>query len=276
MCLVPVLGPKVLAYGGTGRAVVVWSIKSGAAIAALDSYHAGRSVHESVTVCLCGALSALAMTWCPIYILAKTITTLSNHSYIAQDIRTIHSRSLVFVAHANGELNIWRVSHTDAVSPDAGAVEVVHVCGLHAWRSSDKKFNMEVRLSPPAAGADALDTDRTVSIVLSNSSGAFVDLYATVSAFTPCSPILSPIQYSGLRVLHGQLTDTGLATGTATHQTHPVWGDQIENCWHCGLWRADRSKLCARCEKTCFCDAQCQKKAWKKHKLVCTKRKKRR
>ena len=215
------------------------------------------------------------MARCPISILAKTISTLFNHFHIAQAIRTIHSRSLVFVAHANGELNIWRVGHTDAVSPDAGTVEVAHVCGLHAWRPSDKKFNMEVHLSPPAASVDALNTDGTVSIVLSNSSGAFIDLYEAVSAFTPCSPILSPIQYLGLRVLHGQLTDTGLVTGAAPHQSHPIWGDQIQNCQECGLWRAGRSSLCGRCQKAWFCDLQCQKKAWKKHKLVCTKRKKR-
>lgn len=49
----------------------------------------------------------------------------------------------------------------------------------------------------------------------------------------------------------------------------PIPGSEsTEGCGHCGATKPDL-KVCARCDKVCYCNRACQKAAWKEHKKVC-------
>lgn len=40
-------------------------------------------------------------------------------------------------------------------------------------------------------------------------------------------------------------------------------------CENCGKEGDERLKECSRCKRVCYCDVNCQKKDWKKHKSIC-------
>jgi hypothetical protein len=51
--------------------------------------------------------------------------------------------------------------------------------------------------------------------------------------------------------------------------TYSAYGDNVEQvCMVCEK-RQGKLKRCSVCHVTCYCSAECQKKDWKEHKLVC-------
>lgn len=45
-------------------------------------------------------------------------------------------------------------------------------------------------------------------------------------------------------------------------------GGECGECDRCGAWLA-KQKKCSGCKAVCYCDALCQKAAWKTHKKAC-------
>ncbi len=51
-------------------------------------------------------------------------------------------------------------------------------------------------------------------------------------------------------------------------QTSPTAGDSMDTCNFCGA-RSKDTKLCGRCKGVRYCNAACQRAAWKEHKKLC-------
>lgn len=55
------------------------------------------------------------------------------------------------------------------------------------------------------------------------------------------------------------------------HTTAAKVDKQLHSCGACGKALTAKASKCSRCRVVYYCDAECQKAHWKRHKLVCGK-----
>jgi len=137
-------------------------------------------------------------------------------------------------AHSNGVVNIWRYSEFLC----GEAVVLIHMYGFHMFENIHDGINVTIKNQP----ASVLYVASTKSVFALSLDGK---AHCSNSKF-PAEPT-DPNNITLLR---------------------PT--PRIRNCNHCGLFKFSKPSMkCRQCSLAFFCDKECLKGGWKKHKAFC-------
>ncbi|KAJ1474724.1 hypothetical protein T484DRAFT_1635053, partial [Baffinella frigidus] len=79
----------------------------------------------------------------------------------------------------------------------------------------------------------------------------------------------SPLQGGVIKYSLVGSTDPHTPRKSRVNVSKPIrMAARVACCAHCGTKEKELTR-CARCKQTCYCGAECQKRAWKLHKNTC-------